>query len=76
MIGVTDILIRGVPESDLARIDERAARLGLSRGEYLRRQIAQDAARDDGQVSLADLRRAAALSRDLLDSDTMGDAWS
>lgn len=73
---MTDVLIRGVAEDDLARIDERAARLGLSRGEYLRRQIARDAARDEGHVSLADLQRAARLSRDLLDEDVMRDAWS
>lgn len=73
---MTDVLIRGVADDDLARIDERAARLGLSRGEYLRRQIAQDAARDEGHVSIADLQRASRLSRDLLDEDVMRDAWS
>jgi hypothetical protein len=31
-----DILIRDVPADDLARIDAHAARLGLSRTEYLR----------------------------------------
>lgn len=73
---MTDVLIRGVAEADLARIDERAARLGLSRGEYLRRQIAQHAARDEGHVSVTDLQRAARLSQDLLNDDVMRDAWS
>lgn len=73
---MTDVLIRGVAEDDLARIDERAARLGLSRGEYLRRQITRDAARDEGHVGLADLQRAARLSQDLLDADVMRAAWS
>jgi hypothetical protein len=73
---VTDVLIRNVSEDDLARIDERAARLGLSRGEYLRRRIAQDAARDEVSLSVADLERAAILSRDLLDDAVMRDAWS
>lgn len=73
---VTDVLIRGVAEADLARIDQRAARMGLSRGEYLRRQIAQDAARDEGEVTVVDLQRAARLSQDLLEENVMRDAWS
>lgn len=73
---MTDVLIRGVAEQDLARIDERAARLGLSRGEYLRRRISQDANRDESPLSVADLQRAAELTQDLLDEDVMRDAWS
>ncbi len=73
---MTDVLIRNIPEDQLARIDEHAARLGLSRGEYLRRQIARDAARTVGTVSLEDLSRAADLGRDLLDEEVMRDAWS
>lgn len=73
---MTDVLIRNVPEDQLARIDEHAARLGLSRGEYLRRKIAQDAARGNGAVTVEDLRRAADLSADLLNEQVMRDAWS
>lgn len=73
---MTDVLIRGVAEDDLARIDERAARVGLSRGEYLRRQIAREAARGEGHVSIDDLQRVGRLSRDLLDEDVMRAAWS
>lgn len=73
---MTDVLIRGVADDDLVRIDERAARLGLSRGEYLRRRITQDAAVDQRPVTVADLQRAARLSQDLLDEDVMRDAWS
>ena len=73
---MTDVLIRGVAEEDLARIDVRAARLGLSRGEYLRRRIIQDADRAEGHLSVADLQRAAELTQDLLDEDVMRDAWS
>ena len=36
-----DVLIRDVPAEDLARIDGHAARLGLSRTEYLRRRLAE-----------------------------------
>ena len=61
---MTDVLIRNVPEDDLARIDEQASRLGLSRGEFLRRQISQTAARASGRkVTLEDLRRAAARAK-------------
>lgn len=71
-----DILIRNVPEEDVARIDENATRAGISRNEYLRRQIAQDAARVRGTVTVGDLQRAAELSQDLLDEQVMRDAWS
>lgn len=73
---MTDVLIRGVAEDDLARIDARADRLGLSRGEYLRRRIAQDADREEVHLTVGDLQRAAELSQDLLDEDIMRDAWS
>lgn len=73
---MTDILIRNVSESDLARVDARAQRLGLSRGEYLRRRIAQDIAGRDETLTIADLQRASELSQDLLDEDVMRDAWS
>lgn len=73
---MTDVLIRNVPEGDLARIDKHAERMGLSRGEYLRRRIAQDAARDASTVTVSDLERAASLHGDLLDEQIMRDAWS
>jgi MoaA/NifB/PqqE/SkfB family radical SAM enzyme len=73
---MTDVLIRNVNEEDLARIDDQAARLGLSRSEYLRRQIVQTAARGSRDVTVEDLRRAAELSKDLLDHDVLRDAWS
>ncbi len=69
---MTDVLIRNVPDQELAWIDDRAARLGLSRGEYLRRQIAKDAARGSGRLSVHQLAKFA----DLSDEDLMRDAWS
>ncbi len=69
---MTDVLIRNVPDSELARIDERAARLGLSRGEHLRRQIAKDAGRGSEQLSISQLAKFA----DLADDGLMTDAWS
>lgn len=68
---MTDVLIRNVPEDELAQIDARAARLGLSRGEYLRRQIAKDAARGSGTVTVDQFVKFA----DLADEHLMRDAW-
>lgn len=73
---MTDVLIRNVPDDELARIDALAERLGLSRVEYLRRQISQLAGRGTREVTVEDLRRVAELNQDLLDEDVMRDAWS
>ena len=37
---MTDVLIRDVPEEVIAAIDAHAARLGVSRSEYVRRRLA------------------------------------
>ncbi len=71
-----DILIRDVPAEDLARIDAHAARLGLSRTEYLRRRLHQDAARPAALVTADDLRAFSARFGDLDDPDVMRQAWS
>ncbi|MGW6281073.1 type II toxin-antitoxin system VapB family antitoxin [Kribbella sp. NPDC055071] len=73
---MTDVLIRDVPDEVLAVIDTRAAGLGLSRSEYLRRQLSQEAARSHVRVTVADLARLAELTRDLADPDVMEQAWS
>jgi hypothetical protein len=73
---VPDVLIRDVPAEDLARIDAHAARLGLSRTEYLRRRLRQEAARPTGPVTAADLRRFASRFADLGDPEVMRRAWS
>jgi hypothetical protein len=71
-----DLLIRDVPAEDLARIDAQAARLKISRTEYLRRRLRQEAARPATSVTSADLRRFAARFSDLEDSEVMRRAWS
>ena len=71
-----DILIRDVPADDLARIDAHAARLGLSRTEYLRRRLHQDAARPAAPVTADDLKAFAARFGDLDDPGVMRQAWS
>jgi hypothetical protein len=73
---VPDVLIRDVPAEDLARIDAHAARQGLSRTEYLRRRLRQDAARPTSPVSVADLQRFSSRFEDLGDAELMRRAWS
>jgi plasmid stability protein len=70
-----DMLIRNVPEEVIAAIDARASRLGLSRGEYVRRKLAQDAATADTAVTEQDLARFADVFADLADPDVMSQAW-
>jgi len=73
---VPDLLIRDVPGEDLARIDAHAARLKLSRTEYLRRRLHQEAARPSTPVSAGDLQRFAARFSGLEDPEVMRRAWS
>lgn len=73
---MTDILIRDVPTEDIDRLDRRAKELGLSRNEFLRRELSQIAHRGGRKTTVEDLRRAAHLARDLLDEDVMRGAWS
>lgn len=72
---MTDVLIRDVPDEVVAAVDAHAARLGLSRSEYVRRRLAQDAALQEPEVSVADLARFADLFADLADPDVMSRAW-
>lgn len=71
-----DILIRNFPSEDLALLDEQARRAGLSRTEFLRRRLREQAHRSATSVTVADLRTLADLLPDLSDADIMRDAWS
>ena len=71
-----DVLIRGVAEDDLRRIDAEAERQGLSRNEYLRREVSRLAQHGTRAATRADLARAAELVADLGDEDLMRQAWS
>jgi hypothetical protein len=73
---MTDVLIRDVPEEVIAAIDAHAARLGVSRSEYVRRRLAQDAATPGSPVTVEDLARFADTFADLADPDVMSQAWS
>ncbi len=75
MVSVPDILIRDLPEHVVAAIDANARRLGLSRNEYLRRQLGTEA-RPHATVTVADLKRSAQAFADLTDPDVMSGAWS
>ena len=70
-----DILIRDLPEHVVAAIDANAQRLGLSRNEYLRRQLGTEA-RPHTTVTVANLKRSAEVFADLDDPDVMSGAWS
>ena len=72
---MTDMLIRDVPDDVIAALEARARRLGLSRTEYVRRRLAQDAAVSESPVSAGDLRRFADAFGDLADPDVMSRAW-
>ncbi|MCI9888029.1 hypothetical protein JT358_06095 [Micrococcales bacterium 31B] len=73
---MTNILIRGISESAVQRIDAEAAALGLSRNEFLRRRL-EGVAVSDPAVALtpADWGRSAAAFSDLEDPDVMDAAW-
>jgi hypothetical protein len=72
---MADMLIRDVPDDVVAVLEARARRLGLSRSEYVRRRLAQDAAVADSPVSAGDLARFAESFSDLADPDVMSQAW-
>jgi len=73
---LSDILIRDVPEEVVAVIEARAASLGLSRNEYLRRRLRQDAQHGASPVGVPDLQRFATLFADLTKAEVMTRAWS
>lgn len=76
VITVPDILIRGLSEAAVARIDAEAAALGLSRNESLRRKL-EGAAPTESQAALTadDWIASASILADLADPDVMGGAW-
>lgn len=72
---MSDMLIRNVPETVLHAIDARAAKLGISRVEYVRRRLAQDAAMEPVPVTVADLQQFSEAFSDLADPSVMTEAW-
>lgn len=72
---MTDILVRDVPDDVVAAIETRAAALGLSRSEFLRRRLAQEVV-DTEPVTLEDFALFNETFGDLADPEVMGGAWS
>jgi plasmid stability protein len=72
---MTDVLVRDVPENVVAALDARAARLGLSRNEYLRRRLTQEAVSAPHPVTVEHLAAFAETFRDLADAEVMKGAW-
>jgi len=64
-----------IPDEVIAGLDAHAGRLGLSRSEYVRRRLAQDAAQPGSTVSVQDLTRFAETFADLADDNVMSQAW-
>lgn len=69
------VLIRGLSDETVARIDHSAEELGLSRNEYLRRRLEGDVPRPAGKVTAESWKRSAEVLADLADPDIMADAW-
>lgn len=72
---MSDVLIRDVPEDVLAALDTLAAKMGLSRTEYIRRRLAQDANTARVPVTIEDLRRLGEALAGLADAELMREAW-
>ena len=72
---MSDVLVRDVPDDVLRALDARAARLGISRSEYVRRRLAQDAVGALVSVGIEDLASFAESHADLADSHVMDEAW-
>jgi len=72
---VPDVLVRDVPDDVLAALDARAGRVGLSRSEYLRRRLTQEATTTASHVGLDDLSRFGEVFSDLANPEVMAQAW-
>jgi len=72
---VTDVLIRGVPDDVVSAIEAKAKRLGLSRTEYLRRQMLRIASTTDEAVTVEALGQFTLTFADLGDPEVMRGAW-
>lgn len=73
---MTNVLIRGLSDAAIERIDAQASEVGLSRNEFLRRKL-EGATSPKPEIVLtpADWDRSAATFGDLLDDDVMDAAW-
>jgi plasmid stability protein len=72
---MADVLIRNVDEAVIRGIDAAAARQGLSRNEYLRRELTQFSLVRSHAATREDLKRSLELLADLGDESVMAQAW-
>ena len=72
---MADILIRDVPDDVITAIDAQAARLGISRNEFMRRALSQLKQRQGPALGADDLRRFADTFHDLADPEVIDQAW-
>ena len=71
-----NVLIRDISQEDLELLYEQARRAGLSRADFLRRELQQQARRCSAPVAVEDLEVMTQLLQDLGDDEVMSDAWS
>lgn len=72
---MTNVLIRGLSDETVARIDQSAEELGLSRNEFLRRKLEGDNPRPMEAATDENWKRAGEIFADLADPDIMAGAW-
>lgn len=72
---MTDVLIRGLSDETITRIDRNAKSLGLSRNEYLRRQLEEGSPRSSEKTTEEDWKRVGEVFADLADPEIMAGAW-
>jgi hypothetical protein len=75
VVTVPNVLIRGLSDAAVNRIDAEAEALGLSRNEYLRRKFEGDATQPASALTAEDWARSAEAFADLGDPDVMDAAW-
>ncbi|HEY5880650.1 MAG TPA: antitoxin [Nakamurella sp.] len=72
---MADVLIRNVDEGVIRDIDAAAARQGLSRNEYLRRELLRSSRRGSRPATMDDLKQLAEICADVHDRELMDRAW-
>ena len=70
-----NILIRGLSDETIERIDAEARHLGLSRNEFLRRKLEHDKPREAVVLTQEHWKRSAEVFKDLGDPEVMAEAW-
>jgi len=72
---VTDIWITNIPDDVIAGLDRRAGQLGLTRAEFIRRQLSTASAGGCDVVTIESLKHVAEICEDLADGEVIAGAW-